>query len=223
MSKNLPEKSDQGSPGKRIVKNYEDLVAPRLDEIIEWRESGKTIKYICSKLGIGKTAFYEWQKAHPEITDAIREGDKKFRENTVPTAQSSLMKKLKDRTVTDVITEEIKEDGVITKTKTTTKKRVVLADTTAIIFALRNGAPMLWNELETRLTNGRIDKLQADIESSKEGVDLQEEILQRLSHYGQNTEDVQVDTYTEPEPEPDDSDDSEDSENDENEPTEDAD
>lgn len=191
-------------PGQRIVKTYEALVEPRLDDIVKWRTQGRPILYICNKLGIGKTAFYEWQKVHPEMAEAIKEGDVAMREEMVAAAHKSLFTKLKDRTVKEEVIEEIKdESGAVIKQKKTTKTRKVFADTTAIIFTLRNSLPDLWNDADKRLIEARIEKITADIETGKEGVDLQAEILKTFRHYGHKDEDSdeepQPDVYEEPE------------------------
>lgn len=182
-------------PGKRIYKTYEELIEPRLDELYNWRCKGMTITDIASKLGIGKTTFYEWQKQHPEITDVLKEADLSLREQMVAQAQKSLLNKLKDRTVTETVRERITDENGETKTKDITKKRKVLADTTAIIFTLRNTDPNTWNSADNRLAEARIKKIDADISAGSEELDMNKEILDIFKHYGNRT-DAQEDEST---------------------------
>ena len=176
-------------PGKRIYKTYEELVEPRLADIYQWRCKGMTITDIASKLGIGKSTFYEWQKQHSEITDVLKEADISLREKMVAQAHKSLLNKLRDRTVTETVEERIVDENGEIKTKNVTKKRKVLADTTAIIFTLRNNNPDVWNSADSRLAEARIKKIDAEIAVGSEEVDMNKEILSIFRHYGHKSTD----------------------------------
>lgn len=181
-------------PGKRVYKTYEDLVEPRLSDIYNWRSKGKTITYIASKLGISKTTFYEWQKLHPEITDVLKEADITMRESLISEAQKSLMTKLKDRTVKEKTVEKIVDENGEFKEKTILKERKVLADTTAIIFTLRNTDPNTWNSADNRLAEARIKKIDNEISVGSEELDMNKEILDIFKHYGNRTVDIPDDS-----------------------------
>ena len=80
-------------------------------------------------------------------------------------ANHSLMDKLRDRFE---IVEEILEDGIVTKQK----RRLIPADTTAIIFALKSSNPEVWDRLSV-----------ARLKDEKESDDLNKQILQTLEKY----------------------------------------
>ena len=69
--------------------------------------------------------------------------------------------------------EEILEDGVVTKQK----RRLIPADTTAILFALKSLNPEKWDSLSV-----------ARIKDEKESEDLNKQILQTLEKYNPEKE-----------------------------------
>ena len=68
---------------------YEEYVKPFLAKIQEWASSGATEKEICSALGIGLSSFYEYKKAHPELSKALRDG----RQKVILEIKAALLKK----------------------------------------------------------------------------------------------------------------------------------
>ena len=53
---------------------YDICVKPHLQKIGEWKRVGATDEQICSQLGVSKSSFYEYQKKHLELLDAIKKG-----------------------------------------------------------------------------------------------------------------------------------------------------
>lgn len=53
---------------------YETNVKPYINKIAEWKKVGATDEQICTQLGISKSSFYEYQKKHSELSDAIKKG-----------------------------------------------------------------------------------------------------------------------------------------------------
>ena len=57
---------------------YDTNVLPHLEQIREWRKVGATVEHICDVLGIGRSTWHEYEKKHPEFTDAIKKGTTEF-------------------------------------------------------------------------------------------------------------------------------------------------
>ena len=56
---------------------YETHVKPYLADITKWRETMDE-KQIAQKLGIGKTAFYEYKRTYTELADALKSGEQEL-------------------------------------------------------------------------------------------------------------------------------------------------
>lgn len=54
--------------------NYFEKVEPYLQQIREWKKVGATDEQICEQLHIGKSAFYDYQKKHPEFAETLKNG-----------------------------------------------------------------------------------------------------------------------------------------------------
>lgn len=67
---------------------YETHVQPYLPEIEEWSKT-MTEAQIIQKLGVGKTAWSEYKKIHPELTERIKKG----RQNLVAALRGTLIKR----------------------------------------------------------------------------------------------------------------------------------
>ena len=60
---------------KRGRKNiYETNIAPRLEDIRNWRKTGATIENMAEVLGVSKTTFCKYLKEQPEFADAYKKG-----------------------------------------------------------------------------------------------------------------------------------------------------
>ena len=65
--------AQRGRPSK-----YDANVKPHLDKIKEWRRVGATVENICDVLGIARSTWHEYEKNHPEFSDAIKKGTTEF-------------------------------------------------------------------------------------------------------------------------------------------------
>ena len=68
--------------------NYETYVLPYLPQIEDWSRT-MTEAQIIEKLGIGKTAWYGYKKAHPELAERIKKG----RQNLVVELRGALIRR----------------------------------------------------------------------------------------------------------------------------------
>jgi DNA-binding transcriptional MerR regulator len=134
---------------------YETHVKPHLTEIKALRESGMKLEAIAKQLKISHESLYKYQREYPEFAECLQTAREKLHADMLIAAEDSLLAKLKDRyEEVETITEEfINKEGEI-MTKNIVKTRVIPADTTAIIWALKNRDPKNWKdrtELDARV------------------------------------------------------------------------
>ena len=168
-----------------MATKYETIIHPQLENIKRLRRNGATIKQIADDLGVGFSTLKKYRKTIPELDEALNDAELNMQVAMANLAEASLFDKLHDRLLTvEIIEEETKdESGVVVKSKTTTKRRLVQADLAAISFALKNRLPELWNTDEHNLSQVRLEKLSAEIRASEGAMDLGTMIQQRLASY----------------------------------------
>lgn len=149
---------------KRVTK-YDKLVVPNLEKIKFERMQGASMEDIAELLGVSRTAVYNWLKEHKEFADAIEEANANMQVSIIHQAHHSLLDKLRDRMM---IAEQIVENGVIVKEK----RKLIPADTTAIIFALKARDPEAWDPLGV-----------ARLKEKEHEDDLNKQILESLNKY----------------------------------------
>ena len=107
-----------------------------------WARDGLTDEQIAANIGIGKTAFYEWQNRFPKIADALKRG----KAPVDIEVENALLKRALGYDAVEVTTETITTpDG---KTRESVKRYVrhIPPDTTAQIFWLKNRKPVQWRD-----------------------------------------------------------------------------
>ena len=144
---------------------YDTIIKPNLDKIHHERINGASIQDIAGMLGISERTLYEHMRTKKELRQIMDEANSNMAVKIETQANHSLMDKLRDRFE---IVEEILEDGIVTKQK----RRLIPADTTAIIFALKSLNPEKWDSLSV-----------ARLKDEKESEDLNKQILQTLEKY----------------------------------------
>jgi hypothetical protein len=174
---------------------YETHVKPFLEDVRKLRESGMKNKDLMQHLGISSRSWYSWVKEHEDFKAVMSEATLDLHQAMESLAESSLYAKLKDRTVeyeTVVVFDEgvsVDEDGVESmvpvKRRTTTTRRFIPADTTALIFALKNRAPVNWNNNEHALTQARVQKIQQELREQGETMDINAQVRAGLARYHQ--------------------------------------
>jgi AcrR family transcriptional regulator len=144
---------------------YDTIIKPNLDKIHHERINGASIQDIADMLGISERTLYEHMRTKKELRQIMDDANSNMAVKIETQANHSLMDKLRDRFE---IVEEILEDGIVTKQK----RRLIQADTTAILFALKSLNPEKWDSLSV-----------ARLKDEKESEDLNKQILQTLEKY----------------------------------------
>lgn len=144
---------------------YDTIIKPNLDKIHHERINGASIQDIADMLGISERTLYEHMRTKKELRQIMDDANSNMAVKIETQANHSLMDKLRDRFE---IVEEILEDGIVTKQK----RRLIPADTTAILFALKSLNPEKWDSLSV-----------ARLKDEKESEDLNKQILQTLEKY----------------------------------------
>ena len=144
---------------------YDTIIKPNLDKIHHERINGASIKDIADMLGISERTLYEHMRTNKEFKQIMDDANSNMAVKIETQANHSLMDKLRDRFE---IVEEILEDGIVTKQK----RRLIPADTSAILFALKSLNPEKWDSLSV-----------ARLKDEKESEDLNKQILQTLEKY----------------------------------------
>lgn len=184
VKKKQKAKADKKPAKARGKPTYEKEVEPYLDRIKSWRHDGAKIDWIAEQFPIARSTFYKWAEKHTDLADVLKIEHTAFYDKIVLTAENTLLDKLVDRElVVEKATEQwIDADGK-KKKHTIMKKKLVLADTTAVIFALKNRKPERWNNDEHNLSKARYEKLKAEIETITKGEDIGTLIMQSLNKY----------------------------------------
>lgn len=119
---------------------YDPETFPQVAEA--WARRGLNDEQIAYNLGIGKTAFYEYQNRYPEFAEAVKRG--KLPANLV--MENAFFKKGKGFEYTERTVESVQKDGSveIRNIKTTTK--YFPPDTAAAFIWLKNREPDLWKD-----------------------------------------------------------------------------
>lgn len=104
-----------------------------------WARDGLIDEDIAKKMGIVASTLYEWKKKYPKLSEALKNG-KEVIDNMV---ENALLKRALGYEYEEIKQEEGQtSEGYINK-KTVTKK-IIVADTTAQIFWLKNRRPDKW-------------------------------------------------------------------------------
>lgn len=148
---------------KRGRKNaYITKIEPRLLEIAAWCRDGLTDKQMCELLDVSHETFYKHKREQPEFSDALKV-NKSIADINV---ENSLYKRATGFTYEEVTTEE-KEDavsGLTTEIKTKKVTKLVVPDTTAQIFWMKNRMPDKWRDKQETEISGNIGVANVDPE-----------------------------------------------------------
>lgn len=148
--------------------NYETKVKPKFTLIRAWKRDDLTDIEICNKLGIKKSAFYNYKNKYPEFKEILDHDkeltDAEVENNALDNAKGYFYEE------EQVFTEkEIFYDDTGKKIKEITKPRIIkvtkrkLSDQQAAQWWLKNRLPGKWKdkqELDVGNTDGRPFKLE---------------------------------------------------------------
>lgn len=171
---------------------YETHVKPRLSEIKNWRRDGAEHEWIAKKLGVAAGTFYKYKANYAELREALKDAEMSFYQDLVLTAEDSLLKKLKDRyDITEELIEQwVDKDGKVIKQHKIIKKRLIPADTTAIIFALKAHKGNVWNTEEKQMNEAKVEKIKLESKNIEQHKDLASVIGDKLSGYLEDKENI---------------------------------
>lgn len=132
-------------------KYHEWLEPEGLLRIEGWARDGLTDEQIAEKMGIAVATLYNWKNDYLEILEALKKG----KEVVDRQVESALFKRAIGYEYDEV--KEKYECGVLTE-RTVTKKMVV-PDTTAQIFWLKNRKPEQWRDKQEIQDTTAIERL----------------------------------------------------------------
>lgn len=127
---------------------YDTHVKPNLEQIKQLRQDGMKLDSIAETLNIHPSTFYDYMNQYSELSDCLNDAKTLLHENMIIKAEDSLYAKLEDRWEDVEETTEIwsNRDGKVEKSHVQKKKKKIPADTTAIIFALKNRDSKYWKD-----------------------------------------------------------------------------
>ena len=146
------------------LSKFSEKISDNLEKIKLERMNGASLDDIAKMLGVTRQTVHRWKEKYPEFGQALDEGTAELYAKVELTASHSLIDKLVDRMVT---VEQIIEDGVIVREK----RKLILADTNAIIFALKSRNPDKWDPI----TLAKLEK--------EDNEDVNNKIVDLLSKY----------------------------------------
>jgi hypothetical protein len=126
---------------------YATHVQPHLEKISAWRKQGMKLDAIAKELEIAPSRLYEYQNKYQELQECLTIAQKELYADMVIVAEKSLYQKLDDRFEVVEIRRGITYDknGTPHEYEDVIERRIP-ADTTALIFALKNRNPEYWKD-----------------------------------------------------------------------------
>lgn len=141
-----------------VKSKYETHVVPYFDDIFYWYSHDWTLERIASELGIAKSTIMLYKKENSDLSDLLKKAEKSKPRYIAIKAEAALRDKLKDREFEEVHQEQwVDKNGEVTKKHIKKIKKTIPADTTAIIFALKNTDPERWNDRRQVELSGSVE------------------------------------------------------------------
>lgn len=144
-------KKNKSNAGRK-TKYHEDF--PLLAQDLARR--GMIDKEICKKLGISTESFYLYLRTYPEFADALKEGKKPVD----VMVENALLKRAQGFEYEEIHAEFRPQDKDDKKAKPIVVKKIqkiVVPDTTACIFFLKNRRPALWKDKHNLDLSGHVN------------------------------------------------------------------
>ncbi|MDT2771893.1 hypothetical protein P7H46_13840, partial [Enterococcus pseudoavium] len=122
----------------------------------------------------------------PELSELLKKADKSKPRNIALKAEKALKDKLVDREFEEVHTEQwVDDNGKVVKKHIKKVKKTVPADTTAVIFALKNNDRERYGEQDLmdkriELLEKQIEKLEAELRLNKPTEEKIDELLDAI-------------------------------------------
>ncbi|MEQ7179854.1 hypothetical protein ABQE01_12825 [Enterococcus thailandicus] len=160
---------------------YETHVKPYFDDIFYWYSHEWNLKQIAAELGVGRDTFLRYKQEQSDLSDLLKKAEKSRTKYIARKAEKALVDKLEDREVEETHTEIWKDDsGKTIKQHVKKIKKIIPADTTAIIFALKtNDKERYTNAIEHSkkldLIDAQVRLAKAQLKQLDDGYDPSEE------------------------------------------------
>lgn len=156
----------------------------RIDKVLDAIRAGDSYKIAAAKAGINLDTFYEWQKAHPEFSDAVKEAKSEYEQWELEGILKDAKKSLKvlicgdtyEETRTEYEQDPRNPNAPRIKKQIVTTKRI-MPSPTAVIFALVNRDPEHW---KNRMTQELEGKIQTDTDANVSLAAVPDELLAQV-------------------------------------------
>lgn len=140
-----------------VKSKYETHVKPYFDDIFFWRSHDWELVAIAAELGVAESTFFKYKKEYAELSELLKKAEKSKPRYIAIKAEAALRDKLQDREVEEVHQEQwVDKNGVVSKKHIKKIKKIIPADTTAIIFALKNTDSDRWNDRNQIELSGKV-------------------------------------------------------------------
>ncbi|MDN6256434.1 MAG: hypothetical protein L0J33_01095 [Tetragenococcus halophilus] len=160
---------------------YESHVKPHFEDIYYWYSHGRQLKWIANELGVAESTFMKYKNEQIELSDLLKKADKAKPRKIARKAELALNDKLQEHETEETHTEMWKdENGNTVKQHIKKVTKVIPADTTAIIFALKNSDPDRWN---AGVEEANRRKLEAEAELAESKLQSDEQQTPQITIY----------------------------------------
>lgn len=140
------------------------------NEICQYLREGDSQKVAAMKAGIAEDTFYEWMNTKPEFSESVKKAKEEFRATIVGKLEASLFKRATGYEFTETEIKYVSDKNGEPRIKgQKTKKKHIVPDTGALIFALSNLAPEKWVNKQ-RVDTREISKEESELIASLEKV-----------------------------------------------------
>lgn len=133
---------------------YEKWLEPDGLLLLEaWARDGLTEEDIAKKIGVSRSTLSNWKNEYPDILDALKRG----KEVVDIEVENALLKRALGYSYKETTKERIKNPKTGEYELITTKEvtKVVVPDTTAQIFWLKNRRPDIWRDKQNVELSGK--------------------------------------------------------------------
>lgn len=130
-----------------------------------WAREGLTDKQIAEhKIGISEVTFCRWKNKHPLIVNALKKG----KEPVDFKVENALLKRALGYEYEEVTTELIEQPDGSTRKHIKKVTKIIVPDTTAQIFWLKNRRPDRWRDKIEHLDNTAYEKMDSILDEIKQ-------------------------------------------------------
>nr|DAM99086.1 MAG TPA: terminase small subunit [Caudoviricetes sp.] len=151
--------------------------------IFDGLKQGMTDKQAFTSAGVGRNAFYRWIRTDEKFADLVKTAKEEYRSTLVAELESSLYRRATGFEYEEKETEYTSDnEGNPIIKKQIVKKKKVVPDTPALIFALCNLCPEKWkNRLSTQIDGKVKTESESQVSLAKVPDELLGQVLDELN------------------------------------------